>query len=461
MIDAAFIDALHGIVGDAGLLLADDVAARGAGAFRDDCLVARVLVRPSTTDEVSAVLRLCHARGQSVVPQGGRTGLVHGSDAGEQQLILSLERMNRIEAIDPAQRVAVVQAGVVLQALQEAALEHDQFFALDLGARGSATIGGNLATNAGGNRVIRYGMARELVLGLEAVLADGTVLTSMNRMIKNNAGYDLKQLFIGTEGSLGIVTRAVLRLHERPRSHDVALLAVDSFEQVTALLKFVDRGLGGALSAFEVMWSDFYELVTTPPARGAPPLPHGHGWYVLVEAQGGHARRDAENFQAVLGAALEDGLVADAVIAASERERTAIWSLRDDVAQTSRHGRAQLFDVSLPVAEMKAYVDGVRAGLQRRWPDVHLWTFGHLGDGNLHFGVRVPDGGKAERLGVEEVIYRPLAAFGGSISAEHGVGEEKRRYLGISRSEPEIALMRTLKNALDPRGILNPGKVIA
>ena len=456
MISPAFIDALHGIVGDAGLLRDADVASRSAGAFRDDHLVARVLVRPRSTEEVSAVLRLCHAHGQSVVPQGGRTGLVHGSDAQEDQLILSLERMNRIESIDPVQRVAVVEAGVILQALQEAALEQDLFFALDLGARGSATIGGNIATNAGGNRVIRYGMARELVLGVEAVLADGTVLSSLNRMIKNNAGYDLKQLFIGTEGSLGVVTRAVLRLHERPRTHDVALLAVDRFEQVTALLKAADRGLGGALSAFEVMWSDFYELVTTPPARGTPPLPHGHGWYVLLEAQGA----DAARFEATLAAALEDGLVADAVVAASERARTAIWSLRDDVAQTSSHGRAQLFDVSLPVADMQAYVDTVRAGLRRRWPGVHVWTFGHLGDGNLHFGVHVPGGGAAERLGVEEEIYRPLAAIGGSISAEHGIGEEKRRYLGISRSAPEITLMRALKNALDPDAILNPGKVV-
>jgi len=452
-------EALRAIVGEAGLLTGDDVAGRSAGAFRDDHLQAKLLVRPGSTEEVAAVLRLCHERGQTVVPQGGRTGLVHGSDASEDQLILSLERLNRIELIDPVQRIAIVQAGVTLQAVQEAALAQELFFALDLGARGSATIGGNVATNAGGNRVIRYGMTRELVLGVEAVLADGTVLSSLNRMLKNNAGYDLKQLFIGTEGSLGIVTRVVLRLREKPRSHGVALLAVDRFEDVTALLKTIDRGLGGALSAFEVMWQDFYELVTTPPARGVPPLPQGHSWYVLVEAQGGDAERDAAQFEAVLGAALAEGLIADAVIASSERERAAIWALRDDVAQTSRHGRPQLFDVSLPVAEMQAYVATVQQGLRARWPGVHLWTFGHLGDGNLHFGVRVPDAGEAEHRGVEEEIYRPLAAIGGSVSAEHGIGEEKRPYLDISRSPAEIALMRALKHTLDPKAILNPGKV--
>ncbi|MFT4103227.1 MAG: FAD-binding oxidoreductase [Burkholderiaceae bacterium] len=449
------------IVGLEGVLDAADVATRSAGAFRDDSLQAGLLVRPRSTEEVSRVLRLCHAHGQSVVPQGGRTGLVHGSDARPEQLILSLERMNRIEQIDPLQRIAVVQAGVVLQTLQEAATEQDLFFPLDLGARGSATLGGNVATNAGGNRVIRYGMTRDLVLGVEAVLADGTVLSSLNRMLKNNAGYDLKQLFIGTEGSLGIVTRAVLRLLERPRSQNLALLAVDRFADVVALLKFFDRRLGGALSAFEVMWRDFYQLVTTPPARGSAPLPQSHGWYVLVEAQGGDVGRDGALFQDVLAAALEEGLVVDAVVASSERERAALWALRDDVQQTNRHGIAYMFDVSLPVAEMERYVGEVHAALRARWPDVHAWTFGHLGDGNLHIAVRPPGEGQQARLEVEEILYRPLAAFGGSVSAEHGIGEEKRAYLGLSRNAAEIATMHTLKRALDPKGVLNPGKVIA
>ncbi|KLD78129.1 FAD-linked oxidase [Xanthomonas hyacinthi DSM 19077] len=457
----ALRQALLTIVGPDGLLDAVDIAQRSAGAFRDDALQAGLLVRPRSTDEVAQVLRLCHAHGQSVVPQGGRTGLVHGSDARPDQLILSLERMNRIEQIDPLQRIAVVQAGVVLQALQDAVAEQDLFFPLDLGARGSATLGGNVATNAGGNRVIRYGMTRDLVLGVEAVLANGSVLSSLNRMIKNNAGYDLKQLFIGTEGGLGVVTRVVLRLLERPRSQNLALLAVDRFEQVIALLKYFDRALGGALSAFEVMWSDFYELVTRPPAKGSAPLPHGHGWYVLVESQGGDIARDGQVFQDVLAAALEDGLLADAVIAASERERTALWSLRDDVLQTNRHGTAYMFDVSLPVAEMERYVHDAHAALRARWPDVHLWTFGHLGDGNLHFAVRPPGTDQEARPEVEEILYRPLAAFGGSVSAEHGIGEEKRRYLDISRSAAEIAAMRVLKQALDPKGILNPGKVLA
>jgi len=455
----ALVDALRAIVGPAGLLVGADVRSRSAGAFRSDSLQAGVLVRPASTAEVSAVLRLCHARGQIVVPQGGRTGLVHGSDADADHVILSTERLNRIESIDPIQRVAVVEAGVTLQALQEAALAQDLFFALDLGARGSATLGGNIATNAGGNRVIRYGMAREQLLGVEAVLADGTILSSLNRMLKNNAGYDLKQLFVGTEGSLGVVTRAVLRLRERPASHGVALLAAPSFDAVVTLLKRFDRGLGGTLSAFEVMWRDFYELVTTPPALGSAPLPHGHPFYLLVEAQGGDAARDAAQFEQLLARAFEDGLITDAVLATSDRERNAIWSLRDDVAQTGRHGPQQLFDVSLPIAAMQTYVARVEQDLLARWPRARLWTFGHLGDGNLHFAVAVPDADATVRRAVEAVIYAPLAAIGGSISAEHGIGEEKRAYLNVSRSPAEIALMRALKQALDPKAILNPGKV--
>src|ERR1019366_9251216 len=270
------VEALRAIVGDSGVLTANEIAQRPAGFMRPDTLQARVLVRPKNTAEVAAILKLCNQKKRTVVTHGGLTGLVHGADAAPQDLVLSLERMNAIEEIDPAQRIAVVQAGVTLQALHEAVEQHDLSFPLDLGARGSATIGGNAATNAGGNRVIRYGMTRAMVLGLEAVLADGSVISSLNRMIKNNAGYDLKQLFIGSEGTLGVITRLVLRLTERPRSQDVALVAIDSFSALTGFLKHMDRALGGTLSAFEVMWREFCQLVTTAPAASAPPLRHSH-----------------------------------------------------------------------------------------------------------------------------------------------------------------------------------------
>ncbi len=420
----------------------------------------RAMFKPASTEEVSTILKLCHAEGQPVVAWGGRTGLVEGTHA-DGAIALSLERMNRIEAIDEAGATMTVEAGAILQTVCDAADAKGMFFPLDLGARGSATIGGNIATNAGGNRVIRYGMMRELVLGLEAVLADGTVLSSMNHLIKNNAGYDLKQMFIGSEGTLGIVTRAVLRLRPKPASQNMALLAVDGFEQLPRLLRNVERGLSGTLSAFEVMWDDFYKLVTTPPAQGRPPLPHGHRYYVLIEALGGDPESDAQRFEHVLAGELEAGDIADATIAKSKAECDRLWALRDDVLQVMRNAPVFTFDVSLKLMDMDEYVQAVQDKLKARWPDATLMIFGHLGDGNLHVIPGVGDGSRDARKAVEEIVYGSLKRGSGSVSAEHGIGLEKRAYLSYSRSPEEIALMGALKRALDPKGILNPGKVIA
>ncbi|MDE2162249.1 MAG: FAD-binding oxidoreductase [Alphaproteobacteria bacterium] len=416
------------------------------------------VVRPKSTQEVAAVLRLCHEAGQAVVPWGGRTGLVEGAYA-DGAVALSLERMNRVVEVDAAGATMTVEAGCILQQVCETADSSDLFFPLDLGARGSATIGGNISTNAGGNRVIRYGMMRELVLGLEAVLADGTVISSLNRLIKNNAGYDLKHIFIGSEGTLGIVTRAVLRLRPKPVSQNVALLAIDSFEMLPRVLRSVERSLGGMLSAFEVMWEDFYRLVTTPPAQGTAPIPHGHSYYVLLEAMGGDQAEDGARFESALAAELDNGQVANAIIAKSKAECQRLWALRDDVAQVVRHAPFFTFDVSLPISEMEEYVREVRQALLSRWPATALMVFGHLGDGNLHLIPCVGDGSHETRAAVENIIYDALRSRRGSVSAEHGIGLEKRQYLSYSRNAQEIALMRALKQTLDPRNILNPGKI--
>ncbi|MDP1739341.1 MAG: FAD-binding oxidoreductase [Caulobacter sp.] len=420
------------------------------------------ILRPVSTGEVSAILRLASAAGVAVVPWGGCTGLVDGCLA-DASLALSLERMAAVEAIDAMAGTMTVQAGCILQTACEAAEAADLFLPLDLGARGSATIGGNLSTNAGGNRVLRYGMTRELVLGLEAVLADGTVVSAMNPLMKNNTGYDLKQLFIGSEGTLGVVTRVVLRLRPAPASHDVAFVGVDSFDGVARLLRRLERRLGGMMSAFEVMWAGFHDLVTAPPARGRPPLAGPHPFYVLVESLGGDVEGDAARFEAALAEALEDGDIADAAIARSGAERAALWALRDDVGQTARDGPIIAFDVSLPITAMEAYVDDVSAALTGRRPDLGPpQVFGHLGDGNLHIIVRVsPEDGLAGRHAIEEIVYRPLQVVGGSISAEHGIGLSKREWLPLSRSPEELRLMARLKQALDPAGILNPGKILA
>jgi FAD/FMN-containing dehydrogenase len=447
-------------VGEGGWLDAEALAELSAGPLRSGTLRAGGLVRPRCTAEVAAVLRACYAARQPVVVQGGLTGLVRGADAAPNELILSLERMKAIEEIDPVGRTATVEAGVTLQALQEAVEAHRLVFPLDLGARGTATIGGNVATNAGGNRVVRYGMMREMVLGLEVVLADGTVVSGLNRLIKNNSGYDLKHLFIGSEGTLGVVTRAVLRLREAPGRAEVALVAAAGFPQVVALLKLVDRALGGGLSAFEVMWREHYDLVTTAAVGPTSPLPGGHPYYVLVEAHGPAAVGGSGELVAALEQAHAAGLVADGVVARSGAERSAIWSIRDDVGQLRRLAPVAGFDVSLPIASMEEYVGAIRARLAARWPGAHCSVFGHLADGNLHVAFAPGRYDAATRREVEEIVYGPLAAIGGSVSAEHGIGLEKKAVLAMTRGAEEIALMRVLKRTLDPHGILNPGKVV-
>jgi FAD/FMN-containing dehydrogenase len=307
--------------------------------------------------------------------------------------------------------------------------------------------------------VLRYGMMRDLVLGIEVVLADGTILSSLNHLIKNNAGYDLKHAFIGSEGTLGVVTRAVLRLRPKPVSQNMALLAVDDFAHLPRILRNLERGFGGTLSAFEVMWSDFYKLVTTPPAKGRPPVPHGHAYYVLIEALGGDQDEDATRFERVLSAELENGEIADAAIAKSKDECARLWALRDDVMQVGQNAPIFTFDVSLAIGKMQDYIAEVQGALRARWPKMTMMVFGHLGDGNLHLIPGVGDGSAKAHREVEDIIYGSLRRQGGSVSAEHGIGLEKRDFLSFSRSPGEIALMRTLKKAYDPRGILNPGKI--
>ena len=455
----ALIAALRAALGKDGVLSGNDVTTRaGDGSGTLPC-VAQAVLRPRTTEQVSEALAACHRAGQPVVPQGGLTGLVGGGVASDLEVAITLERMTAIEEIDPVGRTMTVQAGAALQKIQEAAEAEDLLFPLDLGARGSCTIGGNVATNAGGNRVIRYGMTRDSVLGLEAVLADGTVLSSLNKMVKNNAGYDLKHLFVGSEGTLGIVTRVVLRLERRPRSHNCALLAVPGFTEVTGLLRKLEEDVGGSMSAFEVMWREFYELVTGPQAKTAPPIPHGDPFYVLVESLGTRPEEDAVQFEEALGECMDAGLIGDAVLGKSKAERDEIWALRDDVEQLNHLAPIFTFDVGLRIADMERYVADIKAALTDRWPDSQCVVFGHLGDGNLHVVASVGDGSPEARSAVEEIVYGHLEPIGGSVSAEHGIGFEKRAHLGRSRSAEEIELMKALKRTLDPKGILNPGRV--
>jgi FAD/FMN-containing dehydrogenase len=414
---------------------------------------------PRTTDQVSKILAICNEEGVPVIPQGGLTGFAGGAVAIVPSLILSLERMRAIEELDPIGRTITVGAGVALETVQQAADEAGFFFPLDLGARGSAQVGGNAATNAGGNRVLRYGMMRESILGLEAVLADGTVISAMNVMLKNNAGYDLKHLFIGSEGTLGIITRLVLRLFPKPTSVSTGLLAVADVDAALALLREVNSAFAGSLSAFEVMWPEFYTLGTDALSR-RPPLQHGYGVYILIETLGTEPDRDTERFEEVIGGLIEKGLVEDAVIAQSEGQRLELWGIRDVPGEFPKVFWPQIsFDVSLPATKMASFVPAVRAAMEARWPGSQTLFFGHIADSNLHISIKVPE----EPLpihAIDELVYAEVGRVGGSVSAEHGIGLLKRDYLHHSRTPAELALMRHLKASLDPKGILNPGKVI-
>jgi len=414
-----------------------------------------MLVRPQTTRQVSDVLRLCHERGQAVVVQGGLTGVVEGALASPDEIIISLERMTAIESVDAMDGVAVIQAGAVLQSVQEQLKDQGFLFPLDLGARGSCTIGGNVATNAGGMNVLRFGMMRNLVLGLEVVLADGTILSSMNQMLKNNTGYDLKQLFIGSEGTLGVVTRVVVKLFPMPKSRQTALLATESFDSVVRVLKTLQSDLAGTLSAYEVMWNNYFCAVTRDGAHRSP-LSRDYPYYLLVEAEGADPSSDEQRFQKVLEKVFEDGDVVDAVVPKSEAERDALWSIREDFEAALP---AYLYDVSLPIKSMTTYVDRLERAFSEWTEDAKYLVFGHIADGNLHIFVTPFDEGiHHERC--NEIVYGCLAGLNGSISAEHGIGLDKKAWLGSTRSEDEINIMRGLKNLLDPTNILNPGKVV-
>jgi FAD/FMN-containing dehydrogenase len=451
--------AIKGVLTDGDVLSGRDATQRAAGIWRSDTIQAEIIVRPTSTAEVAAVMKLCHARNQHVVVHGGLTGLVHAGDTRSDDVVISTERMNRIEELDTLGRTMTLQSGVPLQLVHEAAEAAGLMFPVDLGARGSCQIGGNVSTNAGGLRVIRYGMTRDNVLGLEAVLSDGSVVSSMNQMLKNNSGYDLKHLFIGSEGTLGIVTRLVLRLRSALPARHTALVAFPEFSAVLKFLSYVDGALSGNLSAYEVMWPDFFLYQRDKVGGAAHQIGGEHPFYAIVESLGADQEREAEVFEAALMRAHDEGLLADALVAKSGAESAAIWRIRDEVEHLFKLGQVMFFDVSLTTAPMADYVAEVRARVDALPFDGHFFAYGHLGDGNLHFSVALDGDIETHRHAIEEAVYVPLRALGGSVSAEHGIGLEKQPWLGVSRSDTELALMRRLKHALDPKGLLNRDKI--
>ncbi|MGI3165400.1 FAD-binding oxidoreductase [Pseudooceanicola sp. 200-1SW] len=440
---------------DLGLVTDPETAARFAtDASRRVVAVPELVVRPADTSGVAAVLHLCHQADRRVVVQGGLTGLSGGARVNPGEVVLSLERMAHVGPVDDLAAQIEVGAGAPLQKVQEAAAQAGMIVGVDLGARGSATIGGMIATNAGGIRVLRYGMMRAQVAGIEAVLADGTIVSAMKGLDKDNAGVDLRQLFIGSEGTLGVVTRALLRLHPAPTLEVTALCAVDSVDKAQALLRHLRARLGPLLSAYEGIWPEVYEGACAMSCD--PPLPTGAGLYVLAEIQGMREILQDDAFEAALIEAYEAGLCRDVVVSQSAREHDRFWALREAcVEYTFSLGQLVPHDLSLPARALPAFLTEARARLSAIDPEARPYIYGHLGDGNLHYIVKTQ-----ARAEVSAALNGLAARMGGSITAEHGVGQDKAPYLSLVRSAEERQLMTRLKAALDPTGVLNPGRLL-
>lgn len=426
----------------------------------DQPLSAKAVILPQNTQDVSIALKICHAHQQPVVVHGGLTNLVGGTKTKGHEVVIALEKMNKIEEVDPKSRTMTVQSGVILENIHHAAEEADLLFPLSFGAKGSAQIGGVISANAGGLRVFRYGVTRQLILGVEAVLADGTVINSLKKIIKDNSAYDLKQLFIGSEGTLGIITRAVVKLVEAPKSRTSAYIGINDYNQVINFLKFLDKGLAGTLSAFELIWQKTYHKMTTA-GETPPPLPYDYSYYVLVESLGQNQETDQQLLLDLLEMALEKGIILDAVPAQSKTDLAWFWKIREDVRVISASCTFdQHFDVSLPIPLIGAYAAKIAKALESMDGINHCYTFGHMADGNIHFVVDKANNSDELRMAINDVVYPPLTSMGGSISAEHGIGEHKKAYLKFSRTKEEVDLMRRMKKMMDPLGILNMGKVI-
>jgi len=424
-----------------------------------------LVLRPGSTAEVSAICKLASAHKIALVPQGGNTGLVGGQTPHHGEVVVSLRRLDKIREIDPASNTMTCEAGVVLQIAQQRAAEVDRLFPLSLGAEGSCTIGGNLSTNAGGTAALAYGVAREMALGLEVVLADGRILNGLSKLKKDNTGYDLRNLFIGAEGTLGIITAATLRLFPKPHAVETAYVGLKSPAQALKLLSISQNEAGGSLTSFELLADIAVDFSLRHGIDIRDPLESKHPWYVLMELSS--SRDDARDaLEAILAKGMEEGIVDDAVIAANLTQRAGFWKLRDEMSAAQKpEGGSIKHDISVPVAAVPAFIEEANAAVVKLIPGSRPVPFGHLGDGNIHYNVSQPIGGNAADFlarwhEVNEVVFAIVLRMGGSISAEHGIGVLKRDELPDVKDKVAIELMRGIKAMLDPLGIMNPGKVL-
>ena len=464
---SGLVNSLSSIVGDANVLTNPDDTAAYLKDWRGNYLGrAAAVVRPANTGEVAAVVKLCVETKTPIVPQGGNTGMVGGSipDTSGTAIVLSLKRLNRIRAVDLANNAMIVEAGCILQAVQDAAREKHRYFPLSLAAEGSCTIGGNLSTNAGGTAVLRYGNARDLVLGIEAVMPDGRIWSGLKALRKDNTGYDLKHLLMGAEGTLGIITAAVLKLYPMPQRTCTALVAVQDPAAAVALLGTIQAAMGDRLTGVEMMSRVCLDHVVKHFPATAEPFAARHAWQVLVELT--DTRQDAaleDQLATALETAFEAGTVIDTVIASSESQSKALWSIREHIPEAEKlQGKSVKHDISVPISHIAEFIARGDAALNAAFPQAQMICFGHIGDGNLHYNLSFPgtEPNAAQSRDANAIVYALLDELQGSISAEHGLGQMKRDEITRHKSAVELDMMRAIKHALDPLGIMNPGKVL-
>ena len=466
-IDASLLKRFAAIVGDKYAITDPQMQAPYVVEMRDLFHGHTPLVlRPASVSEVAAIVKLANDTGTAIVPQGGNTGLVGGQTPLNNEIVLSLNRLDRVREVDATSNTITCEAGVTLQRAREAAAAVDRLYPQLLPSEGTCTIGGNLSTNAGGTATLAYGIARSHVLGIEVVLADGRILRDLNKLKKDNTGYDLKNLFIGAEGTLGVITAAVLRLVLRPRSVETAFVGVPSPEAALALLTIAAEGAGSGVTSYELMSREGVEIVLRYTAGCRDPLDAPHPWYGLIELSAQSPSGLREVLETILERGIDKGLVGDAAIAESLEQTKAFWRIRENFGEAQRQAGGSIkHDISVPIAAVPAFLEDAAAAVERAVPGARPLPFGHLGDGNIHYNVNQPPGAdKAEYLthwdAMNAAVYEVVKRYGGSISAEHGIGIIKRHQLPAVKDPVALELMRSLKGLLDPKGILNPGKVL-
>jgi len=450
------------VLDNSSVLVGESLKSRFYHIWKTDIqLESLCLLLPRTTDEVSSIVKICNDNNQELIIHGGLTNLVGSTISNKTQVVISLEKMNRIIEVDESAKTITCESGVIIEDIINAVKDKNLLLPLNFGARGSAQIGGAVSTNAGGLRVFKYGMTRNLVMGIEAVLPDGTIISSLKKLMKDNSGYDLKQLFIGSEGTLGIVTKVVLRLYRLPKTRYTSLAVSNNYQDVLNLLKIMEDKISSNLTGFELLWNNTYKQMVSDKTQYNKYLPDNYKYYVFIEYMGGDFENDYNLFESIILECVDKGGIDDAVIGKDDKEQVNIWGIREDVAVLADERKFdQQFDISIPIPLIGEIIDKISRELKDCEGVKTIFPFGHVADGNIHFIIGKDSDDNELKSKINDIIYNNTQQVNGSISAEHGIGLDKKKYLIKSRSEDEIELMRLLKKSIDPKNILNPGRVI-